>query len=59
MKRKRKRMTSTPSYDGPYRSSTKNLRTQEERAERKEEKEELEVQFPYFSRAGGNWHRLS
>ena len=56
----RKRMkTTTPStYDGPYKSSTKNTRTQEERAEKKEEGE-LEVQFPSFSRAGGNWHRLS
>ena len=58
----RKRMkTTTPSmYDGPYKSSTKNTRTQEERAEKKEEKkEEMEIRFPHFSRAGGNWHRLS
>ena len=57
---KRKRMTGGPStYDGPHRSSKNNVRTQEERAERKEQKEELEVRFPHFSRAGGNWHRLS
>ena len=57
----RKRMkTTTPStYDGPHRSSKNNVRTQEERAERKEQKEEMEIRFPHFSRAGGNWHRLS
>lgn len=57
---KRKRMTSTPSmYDGPHKSSKKQIRTQEERAAKKEEKGELQVQFPRFGRAGGNWHRLS